>query len=137
MILKLNQPQLNQLLSTQPILILIRPLALLSGIEGIAKKTAEKLRNEGLFTPPSLEGSSHYPSGVGGNNWGGPAIDPERNIMIVNTNNMASLIVMVPREDCNKPLAELAINKTQERFTNMMGLSSGRESKAGVRMLVV
>lgn len=112
-------------------------MALLSGIEGIAKKTAEKLRNEGLFTPPSLEGSIHYPSGVGGNNWGGPAIDPERNIMIVNTNNMASLIVMVPREDCNKPLAELAINKTQERFTNMMGLSSGRESKAGVRMLVV
>jgi quinoprotein glucose dehydrogenase len=86
---------------------------------GHCKRTAKKLRNEGLFTPPSLEGSIHYPSGVGGNNWGGPAIDPERNIMIVNTNNMASLIVMVPREDCGKPLKELSINKTQERFTNI------------------
>jgi quinoprotein glucose dehydrogenase len=32
---------------------------------------------------------------------------------------MASLIVMVPREDCNKPLEELSINKTQVRFTNI------------------
>lgn len=31
---------------------------------GYCKKTAEKLRNEGLLTPPSLEGSIHYPSGV-------------------------------------------------------------------------
>ena len=86
---------------------------------GHCKRTAKKLRNEGLYTPPSLEGSIHYPSGVGGNNWGGPAIDPGRNIMVVNTNNMASLIVMVPREDCNKPLEELSINKNQVRFTNI------------------
>jgi quinoprotein glucose dehydrogenase len=33
---------------------------------GHCKRTAKKLRNEGLFTPPSLEGSIHYPSGVGG-----------------------------------------------------------------------
>jgi quinoprotein glucose dehydrogenase len=86
---------------------------------GHCKRTAKKLRNEGLFTPPSLQGSIHYPSGVGGNNWGGPAIDPERNIMVVNTNNMASLIVMVPREDCKKSLKELSVNRTQERFTNI------------------
>ena len=77
------------------------------------------MRNEGLFTPPSLQGSIHYPSGVGGNNWGGPAVDPKRNIMVVNTNNMASLIVMIPREDCTKPLEELSINKNQVKFTNL------------------
>ena len=86
---------------------------------GHCKRTAKKLRNEGLFTPPSLQGSIHYPSGVGGNNWGGPAVDPGRNIMVVNTNNMASLIVMIPREDCKKPLEELSINKNQVRFTNI------------------
>ena len=86
---------------------------------GHCKRTAKKLRNEGLFTPPSLQGSIHYPSAVGGNNWGGPAVDPERNIMVVNTNNMASLIVMIPREDCTKPLEELSVNKNQVRYTNI------------------
>tara|TARA_B100000401_G_scaffold201963_1_gene136168 strand:+ start:749 stop:2710 length:1962 start_codon:yes stop_codon:yes gene_type:complete len=84
---------------------------------GYCKRTAKKLRNEGLYTPPSLQGSIHYPSAIGGNNWGGPAIDHSRNVMVVNTMNLASLIVMIPREDCNKPLEELAINDTQARFT--------------------
>ena len=84
---------------------------------GYCKRTAKKLRNEGLYTPPSLQGSIHYPSAIGGNNWGGPAIDHSRNVMIVNTMNLASLIVMIPRKDCNKSLEELAINDTQARFT--------------------
>ena len=84
---------------------------------GYCKRTAKKLRNEGLYTPPSLQGSIHYPSAIGGNNWGGPAIDHSRNVMVVNTMNMASLIVMIPRKDCNKSLEELAINDTQARFT--------------------
>ena len=87
--------------------------------KGYCKRTANKLRNEGLYTPPSVEGSIHYPSAIGGNNWGGPAIDPSRNIMVVNTMNMASLIVMVPREDCNKSIDELAINDTQAKFTSV------------------
>ena len=86
---------------------------------GYCKRTTEKLRNEGLYTPPSLEGSIHYPSAIGGNNWGGPAVDHSRNVMVVNTMNLASLIVMIPREDCNKPLEELAINDTQARFTSI------------------
>ena len=68
------------------------------------------MRSEGLYTPPSLQGSIHYPSGIGGNNWGGPAIDYSRNIMVVNTMNLASIIKMIPREDCNKPKEELAGN---------------------------
>ena len=65
-----------------------------------------------------MKGSIHYPSAIGGNNWGGPAIDHSRNIMVVNTMNLASLIVMVPREDCNKSIDELSINNTQARFTS-------------------
>ncbi len=84
---------------------------------GYCKRTAKKLRNEGLYTPPSLQGSIHYPSAIGGNNWGGPAVDHSRNVMVVNTMNLASLIVMIPRADCDKSLDELAINDTQARFT--------------------
>ena len=43
--------------------------------KGYCKKAAEDYRNEGLYTPPSIEGSVHYPSAIGGANWGGPAID--------------------------------------------------------------
>ena len=38
--------------------------------------TAEKLRYEGRFTPPSLEGSLVYPGTIGGIEWGGGAVDP-------------------------------------------------------------
>ena len=34
------------------------------------KLQAKKFRSEGLYTPPSLQGSIHYPSAIGGNNWG-------------------------------------------------------------------
>ena len=85
--------------------------------KGYCKKAAKDLRNEGLYTPPSLEGSVHYPSAIGGANWGGPAVDASRNILIANTMNLSSTIVMVPRKDCDKALKELARDSVQSRFS--------------------
>ena len=34
------------------------------------------LRNEGIYTPPSLKGTLAFPGNVGGVAWGGPAYDP-------------------------------------------------------------
>lgn len=84
---------------------------------GYCKKAAKELRNEGLYTPPSLEGSMHYPSSIGGANWGGPAIDHSRNILIANTMNLSSTIVMIPREDCDKAIKDLARDSVQTRFS--------------------
>ena len=81
------------------------------------KLQAKKFRSEGLYTPPSLQGSIHYPSAIGGNNWGGPAVDQKRNIMVVNVMNMASVIVMIPREDCDKAVEDLAKDKVLSNFT--------------------
>lgn len=58
------------------------------------------LRYEGEFTPPSLEGSLHMPSAFGGQNWGGPAIDPNRNILVVNTQHLGTVVQMLPRDQC-------------------------------------
>ncbi len=80
---------------------------------GYCKRASSELRNEGLYTPPSLEGSMHYPSSIGGANWGGPAVDANRKILVVNTMNLASTIKMIPREDCGKALKELANDKVQ------------------------
>ena len=37
----------------------------------------QRYRNNGIFTPPSLEGSIHVPGNIGGMHWGGAAWDPE------------------------------------------------------------
>ncbi|MEP5507885.1 MAG: pyrroloquinoline quinone-dependent dehydrogenase [Erythrobacter sp.] len=58
----------------------------------------DELRNEGLFTPPSLQGTLQMPSALGGANWGGAAYDAERNLLVVKTQNMASKIRLVPAD---------------------------------------
>lgn len=59
----------------------------------------ENSRNEGLFTPPSLKGTILYPFTGGGANWGGMGFDPDRKIAIINGNQMAQLIKLIPRAD--------------------------------------
>jgi quinoprotein glucose dehydrogenase len=58
----------------------------------------ESLRNDGLFTPPSLRGTISFPGNVGGVNWGSAAWDPVRNLLIANTNRVAAVMKLVPRE---------------------------------------
>lgn len=57
------------------------------------------LRNDGLFTPPSLKGSLILPGNVGGMHWGGMAWDPAHNLLIVPTNNLAAVIRLIPQAD--------------------------------------
>lgn len=55
------------------------------------------LRNEGLYTPPSQQGSINMPASAGGANWGGGAIVPDSGTLIVSTLHMASIMRLVPR----------------------------------------
>jgi quinoprotein glucose dehydrogenase len=52
------------------------------------------VRNEGLYTPPSEQGTVMFPFTGGGINWGGVAFDPERQILIANTSRIAHLITL-------------------------------------------
>ena len=63
------------------------------------RQRLESLRNDGLFTPPSLRGTISFPGNVGGVNWGGAAWDPVRNLLIANTNRVAAVMKLLPRED--------------------------------------
>jgi quinoprotein glucose dehydrogenase len=56
-------------------------------------------RAEGLFTPPSEQGTLLYPFTGGGANWGGAAFDPTRNLLVVNVNSLAHLIRLIPSKD--------------------------------------
>jgi quinoprotein glucose dehydrogenase len=57
------------------------------------------LRNEGIFTPPSLKGTLAIPGNVGGMTWSGYAFDPEQNLLIVNTNNFPAKVKLIPRDE--------------------------------------
>jgi len=56
-------------------------------------------RNEGIFTPPSFEGTIQYPGNAGGVDWGGMAWDPDRRLLVMAQSRLAQVNTVVPRED--------------------------------------
>jgi quinoprotein glucose dehydrogenase len=57
------------------------------------------IRNEGIFTPPSLEGSIVYPGNAGGPNWGGLALDPTSGVAYFNSMRAPTLARLIPRAE--------------------------------------
>lgn len=57
-----------------------------------------ELRSEGIFTPPSVEGSIVYPGYAGGINWGGIAFDPASQFAYAFSMNLPAEVALVPRE---------------------------------------
>ena len=62
-----------------------------------------QLRNDGIFTPPSVRGSLLYPGNTGGLTWSGYAFDPDRSLLVVNTNNLPTRMRLLPREEFDDP----------------------------------
>jgi quinoprotein glucose dehydrogenase len=58
----------------------------------------EKLRAEGIFTPPSARGTLAFPGNLGGMNWSSGAFDPERQLFITNVNVLPMEIHLIPRD---------------------------------------
>jgi quinoprotein glucose dehydrogenase len=56
-----------------------------------------KLRSNGQFEPPSLEGTVVFPGFDGGGEWGGAAFDPETKLLYVNSNEMPWVLRLVPK----------------------------------------
>ena len=63
------------------------------------RQKIESLRNDGLFTPPSIRGTIAFPGNLGGVNWGGAAWDPVHNLLLANTNRVAAIMKLIPREE--------------------------------------
>ena len=57
-----------------------------------------KLRSEGIYTPPSLQGTLNLPGNAGGTNWGGVSYDQKRGLILVNQSNLAFEVHLVKRE---------------------------------------
>ncbi|MHA4811275.1 pyrroloquinoline quinone-dependent dehydrogenase [Flavitalea flava] len=94
--------------ATQPFPVLPAPLGLQKVNKddawGLTAKDKEEavqrialFKNNGIFTPPSYEGSIMAPGNAGGIHWGGMCYDPENELLITNINRLAAIIRMVPR----------------------------------------
>lgn len=64
-----------------------------------------RLRYEGRYTPPSLQGSLIYPGNFGVFNWGGVAVDPARQVMFGMPTYLAFTSRLVPRAEVPPPSA--------------------------------
>ena len=68
--------------------------------EAQCREAISALRNEGIYTPPTVGGSLFYPGNGGGNNWGSPAIHPTSQTMFVITMRLPNYLKLTPREEC-------------------------------------
>ena len=58
----------------------------------------DSLRFQGIFTPPSLQGSIHFPGHIGGSNWSGVSVDEADGILVAPVNEIAMVVTLVPRD---------------------------------------
>jgi quinoprotein glucose dehydrogenase len=72
---------------------------------GRCRERIEALDHDGPFAPPSLRGTLMFPGNAGGSNWGGVAVDPERQLVLVNSMEVPWVVTLVPRADFERERA--------------------------------
>ncbi|HKS41901.1 MAG TPA: pyrroloquinoline quinone-dependent dehydrogenase [Blastocatellia bacterium] len=85
------------------------------------REQMKNLRSGGVFTPPSLEGTIAVPGNVGGMNWSGMSYDPRRGLLITNTNRLAFLVKLIPRDEYNKGRSSGENNRLKGEFGRQTG----------------
>jgi quinoprotein glucose dehydrogenase len=81
------------------------------------------LRNEGIFTPPSLQGSLLVPGNVGGLHWGGMAWDPKNQLVIAPVNRLTTVSRLIPRADFAAARKAYPARETTEQNGTPYGMS--------------
>jgi len=67
-----------------------------------------EMRSEGIYTPPSREGTLMLPGYPGGINWGGIALDPESQTAVAFANDAPFTVTLIPRERFDPQAAQAA-----------------------------
>ena len=122
----------EQTSATQPFPTLPRPLVphqlkaedawgLTDKDRAACREKIAALRNEGIYTPPSLQGTLAIPGNAGGMNWSGMSFDPTRNLLFANTNILPFAVKLIPREEYNKLRATGEANRLKGEFGEQQG----------------
>jgi len=81
------------------------------------------LRFDGMYTPPSIQGTIMYPGNAGGPNWGGVSIDPTRGVLFVSPGTEVYEGMIVGE---HSRASDLDVNVTREKkLTNIR--AAGRD----------
>jgi quinoprotein glucose dehydrogenase len=98
---------------------------------GWCQKTFDAHRYEGMYTPPSEQGTIFFPSALGGGNWGGAAYDPNSNLLIIKAENLATRLKFVrkvegetlpPGDYLTRPLEGTPYRTEGEIFMSPLGI---------------
>ena len=108
----------------------------------------QKIRSGGQFVPGSREGTIVFPGFDGGNEWGGPAYDPDSHLLFVNANEMAWILRLVEQKPSGKTVSGKDIymhqcatchretmRGTPPEFPSLVGLST-RYSDEDVKRVI-
>ncbi len=117
---------------TQPFPVLPRPIApskltpdeawgLTPADKDWCRERIKSLRSEGIFTPPSLQGTIMFPGNGGGVNWGGMAFDAQRNLLIAATNRLPFAVKLIPRDEFNRMRQAGETNRFNGEFGRQTG----------------
>jgi quinoprotein glucose dehydrogenase len=79
------------------------------------------MRNEGVYTPPSFEGTLQIPSNVGGAHWGGLAYDPSRHLAIIPVNRLAATVQLIRLDQFDSADASRNTSRLHDQYTRMHG----------------
>ncbi len=82
-------------------------------------------RYEGIFTPPSLEGTVLFPGNPGGVNWGSMAADEAEAIAVVAVNRLPTVVKLIPRNEFRKLRRDEILNGVEAQFTSQSGTPYG------------
>src|SRR6185312_5661101 len=79
------------------------------------------LRNDGMYTPPSLRGTIQRPSNVGGAAWGGVAFDARTNTIIVPENRIPAMVQLIDSAAYKRDGISSADSSLGYEYTQMLG----------------
>jgi quinoprotein glucose dehydrogenase len=95
-----------------------------------------KLRYDGEYTPPSVQGSLIYPGNYGVTDWGGLAVDPVRQIAFVNPNYLGFVSRLIPMKSAIAEGLEPTVKPPPAGFSAKPASEHGFNANAGAPFAV-
>ncbi len=93
--------------------------------ETFCQSLFEGIRSEGMFTPPSLQGTLVYPGNPGGVNWGSMAVHEEKQIALVINKRWPTIVTLIPRKDFREQARAESGGPLGIQFTAQRGTTYG------------
>ncbi len=89
------------------------------------ERLLEGIRYDGIFTPPSLEGTLLYPGNPGGTNWGSMAYDQVNRIGYLIVNRLPTVVKLIPRDQFRQADRIGTLNSARAQHTEQEGTPYG------------